>query len=731
MSVIPNLSDQLPASVLSQVGALCSNVDDLLDLPLSTERKAKAAYEVEQRRVIHEQLSRMPLDVLKDASEGRLRLGALQSAGIRTVAAVQSARFGLESIEGVGPKTSAQVIAAASQVKTALCKEARVRFDVDGRPRQQTSLLSALRSREIARRAIDLLRPRLEVVARRIKADFDAALLEVRPVKRFFSGRLRKKEAKAAFERLVVLLSEPDTIATVSEMAKVWERLAGPPGGRKAVWDDYAKRPVVYNGLLIEVGGLAPEADASQGFLPQDIVKKIRGLDLDTTLLRASLRGYQSFGAKFALVQGRAILGDEMGLGKTIEALAMLCHLRSHGDTHFLVVSPANVLVNWEHEIRRHSRLEQTWRLHGDDRYRLLRLWTRYGGVAITTFDTLRTLNLPTIKIAAVVIDEAHYVKNPAALRTKAVCSLLSQSKRSLLMSGTPMENRVEEFRTLVNHVRPDIALTIRANAGIAGADAFRRAVAPVYLRRNQTDVLKELPPKIEVAEWLTLNGEAADVYRQAVAAKNFMQMRRAAFLTERPGDSPKLSRLLEIVGEAVENNRKVVVFSYFLDVLKRVHTALGPLAIGPLTGRVSAPGRQLLVDGFSAQREPGVLVSQIQAGGVGLNIQAASVVILTEPQWKPTTEEQAIARCHRMGQVRPVEVHRLLTENSVDEHMLTILARKSALFTDYVRWSVMKDATPEAIDVTDDKSTIEVATQAERERRIIELERRRLGFDA
>ena len=442
MSVIPNLSDQLPAAVLSQVGALCSNVDDLLDLPLSTERKAKVAYEVEQRRVIHEQLSRMPLDVLKDASEGRLRLGALQSAGIRTVAAVQSARFGLESIEGVGPKTSAQVIAAASQVETALCKEARVRFDVDGRPRQQTSLLSALRSREIARRDIDLLRPRLEVVARRIKADFDAALLEVRPVKRFFSGRLRKKEAKAAFERLVVLLSEPDTIATVSEMAKVWERLAGPPGGRKAVWDDYAKRPVVYNGLLIEVGGLAPEADASQGFLPQDIVKKIRGLDLDTTLLRASLRGYQSFGAKFALVQGRAILGDEMGLGKTIEALAMLCHLRSHGDTHFLVVSPANVLVNWEHEIRRHSRLEQTWRLHGDDRYRLLRLWTRYGGVAITTFDTLRTLNLPTIKIAAVVIDEAHYLKNPAALRTKAVCSLLSQSKRSLLMSGTPMENR-------------------------------------------------------------------------------------------------------------------------------------------------------------------------------------------------------------------------------------------------------------------------------------------------
>ena len=731
MPIISDLPDQLPAAVLSQVGALRSDVDDLFDLPLSTERKAKAAYEVEQRRVIHEQLSRMPLDALKDASEGRLRLGAIQAAGICTVAAVQAARFRLESIKGVGPKTSTQVIAAASQVEIALRKETRVRFDIDGRPREQTSLLSALRSYEIARRDIESLRPSLEVVAGRIKADFNAARLEARPVRRFFSGGLRKKEARAAFERLGVLLSDPGTIATVSEMAKVWERLAGPSGGENAVWDDYTKRSVAYNGLLIEVGGLAPEADASQGFLPAEIVKRIRGLDLDTTLLRASLRGYQSFGAKYALVQGRTILGDEMGLGKTIEALAMLCHLRSHGDTHFLVVSPANVLVNWEHETRRHSRLEQIWRLHGDDRYRFLRLWTRYGGVAITTFDTLRTLNLPTIKIAAVVIDEAHYVKNPAALRTKAVLSLLSQSKRSLLMSGTPMENRVEEFRTLVNHVRPDIALTIGTNVGVAGADAFRRAVAPVYLRRNQTDVLNELPPKIETAEWLTLNGEAADVYRRAVAAGNFMQMRRAVFLTERPGDSPKLSRLLEIAREAAENHRKVVVFSFFLDVLKRVHTALGPLAVGPLTGSVSPPARQLLVDRFSAQREPAVLVSQIEAGGVGLNIQAASVVILTEPQWKPTTEEQAIARCHRMGQVRPVEVHRLLTENSVDEHMLTILARKSALFADYVRWSVMKDATPEAIDVTVDENTIKVATQAERERRIIELERRRLGIDA
>lgn len=115
----------------------------------------------------------------------------------------------------------------------------------------------------------------------------------------------------------------------------------------------------------------------------------------------------------------------------------------------------------------------------------------------------------------------------------------------------------------------------------------------------------------------------------------------------------------------------------------------------------------------------------------MGLNIQAASVVILTEPQWKPTTEEQAIARCHRLGQIRPVDVHRLLAEDSVDQRMLEVLARKASLFDEYVRRSDLKDATPDAVDVSGVKETREVAGQAELERRIIETKQRRLGVDA
>jgi SNF2 family DNA or RNA helicase len=137
------------------------------------------------------------------------------------------------------------------------------------------------------------------------------------------------------------------------------------------------------------------------------------------------------------------------------------------------------------------------------------------------------------------------------------------------------------------------------------------------------------------------------------------------------------------------------------------------------------------MVDQFTARRGPAVLVSQIQAGGVGLNIQAASVVILTEPQWKPTVEDQAIARCHRMGQVRPVDVHRLLAEDTVDQRMLDLVAAKAVLFDEYVRRSELKDHSPDAVDVSDLKAAKDVGTQAEAERQIIEMEQKRLRMEA
>ena len=132
-----------------------------------------------------------------------------------------------------------------------------------------------------------------------------------------------------------------------------------------------------------------------------------------------------------------------------------------------------------------------------------------------------------------------------------------------------------------------------------------------------------------------------------------------------------------------------------------RAKTVLAPDALGPLTGATPVAERQDMVDAL-ASGETGVLVAQIQAGGVGLNMQAASVVILCEPQIKPTMEAQAIARTHRMGQLDTVSVHRLLTDDSVDERMLEILAHKEQLFDSFARDSTLADATPSAVDVSE-----------------------------
>ncbi len=254
-------------------------------------------------------------------------------------------------------------------------------------------------------------------------------------------------------------------------------------------------------------------------------------------------------------------------------------------------------------------------------------------------------------------------------------------------------------------------------------------AVAPVYLRRNQADVLDELPDRVETENWVLLADEDLDAYRGAVASGNFMAMRRAAYAPGSCDGSAKLARLVEIVEESVANGGKVVIFSFFRDVIESVTSVLGDLVAGQITGSVPSGRRQALVDSFTSRTGPAVLVSQIEAGGVGLNIQAASTVILTEPQWKPTTEAQAIARCHRLGQVRTVNVHRLLAEDTVDQRMLEILEGKARLFAEYAGVSEIGESCLEAVDVSDLVAADNVATQAEAERRIIEMERCRLGL--
>ncbi|WP_394428836.1 DEAD/DEAH box helicase [Streptomyces sp. SGAir0957] len=672
--------------------------------------------------VVERELDAIPVARLQDVTEGRLRLGGVEQSGLSTVGAVLAAgAYRLRQIPGVGQRTVDRMLAAARRLADAVEETVAVHLDVDRPEPRTTALVRALsvlvEAGPGARHAVER--------ATALSGRLNPLLVEAAPaagqLRMLLAGRDKRARALAAVDEIRALVGEAERAGVPEELAQASVDLLRGPASEAAAWVDFELRSTEYYSVLADVSGRPPDVAAAQGFLPEEVTERVRRQQLDDTRLRVSLRGYQAFGARFVLAQRKVILGDEMGLGKTIQAIAVLTHLAAEGQSHFLVVCPASVLVNWVREIEARGALPVRV-LHGPERHDAFADWKGRGGVGVTTFEALRGFPVPGGgEVGLLVVDEAHVVKNPAAKRSQAVAQWAERCERVLFMTGTPMENRVAEFRNLVGMVHRDLADSLAQGDAAAGSVAFRKAVAPVYLRRNQVDVLTELPSLQQTDEWEELSASDEDAYREAVRAGNFMAMRRAAYMC--PEKSAKLDRLREIVREAGENGQKTVVFSYFRDVLGAVEPALtsaesGLAVLGPLDGSVPAARRQRIVDDFTDAAGPAVLLAQIQAAGVGLNMQAASVVVLCEPQIKPTLEHQAVARVHRMGQVRAVRVYRLLATGGVDERLVKILAAKTRLFDAYARRSAVAEATPDAVDVSD----------TELARRIVEEEQARLG---
>ncbi len=685
----------------------------------SAVEAVRAALKPMHDAAVKRELDAIPVARLQDVTEGRLRLGNVDKSGLGTVGQVlEAGPYRLRQIPGVGQRTVDQMLAAARRLSEAVHETVAVRIDVDRPDPATTALVEALHvlvaAGPEARRAVD------EAAA--LSQRLGPLLTEAGPaagrLRMLLAGRAKRARALTALAGVRALVDEADRAGLPESLAQTSvDLLRGTPSD-VAAWADFELRSAEYHGLLAEITGRLPDAAAAEGFLPEEIAERVRAQRLDDTHRRVSLRGYQAFGARFVLAQRKVLLGDEMGLGKTIQAIAVLAHLAAEGQTHFMVVCPASVLVNWTREIEARSALRVTV-LHGPDRHDAFADWRERGGAGVTTFDALRGFPVPGGgEVGLLVVDEAHSVKNPGAKRSQAVARWAELCERALFMSGTPMENRVVEFRNLVGMLHRGIADSLGEGDAPAGSVAFREAVAPVYLRRNQVDVLTELPSLQQSDEWEELSASDEEEYREAVRAGNFMAMRRAAYM--RPEGSAKLDRLREIVREAGENGQKTVVFSNFKDVLAVVRDRLAPgtEVFGPLTGSVPAGRRQQLVDDFSAATGPAVLLAQIQAAGVGLNMQAASVVVICEPQIKPTIEHQAVARAHRMGQVRPVRVYRLLATGGVDERLVRLLEAKTRLFDAYARRSAVAEATADAVDVSD----------TELARRIVEEEQARLG---
>ena len=680
-----------------------------LDLATAALKREARIYADTQRTV---RLAAMPVETLKDVGVTGVRWAALRDGGIHTVADLaQKSQAQLLTIPGVGATTAESVLTAAKQVRDKLLHEPVALPSPETLDAAGENVVHSAATTLRARATLGDIVPALEKKRQVLRARLDLLLQTTSFRQWLFGGRNNRSAAIQDAQQLVKEVETADVGDLVRTGHERCEQLRTPPTA--ALLDDFRARYADYCAIIESAledvpATTVPGRERIEGRLPQDIARQVEGLTLRTDGLRVTLRRYQEFGAKYLIVQQKTILGDAMGLGKTIQALAAMVHLQNAEiSARFLVVAPASILGNWLREIQARTSLP-AFLLHGLERHKPFLAWLEQGGIAVTSYETFRSddvdgaLARRNLAVDLLVVDEAHYIKNPGTGRSQAAKEILPHARRVCLMTGTPLENRIEEFHALVGLLKPEVVTKLRLiNAGFTRLgierQRFHETVAPVYLRRNQEDVLRELPKKIEKEEWVDLTAGDKEIYKTAVRTKNMMAMRRTATLGKGDGQSAKLVRLGELLAEYCESEQKVLIFSFFLDVLAAIRNSFGAEAV--ITGDISPAQRLRIVDEFQQALGFRLLPCQIQAGGVGLNLQAASVVILMEPQWKATAEEQAIARAHRMGQTRRVVVHRLLARNSVDERLLEILRGKREVFATYARDSLIKEASIEATE--------------------------------
>jgi SNF2 family DNA or RNA helicase len=706
---------------LEQASAVARDLEAVLKQQerLINETKAAATH-VKESQVLLE-LAKLPIDKLNDATEETVRVETLRKYGYQTVASVyNSSAIQLEKIPGITLTSAQSLKALADQMYVAVAQTISYGFDLEDLSNTDTDLIGNLQGLDHLRTATKNSTSKMKPIAENIKNSLPLTQPLKSRFRWFITSSTKKERALEALEQISFLIGDPLTI-TVIQAARLGldtlEKKSEPPV------EEFKRRSSDYYAILEEVTNTRSNNAANRHF-NQELLDKIDAQELDTSTIKATLRQYQNFGGKFALTQGRVIIGDEMGLGKTLQAISAIAHRHGSGATRFLVVCPASVVTNWIREVDSRSELPII-KIHGEDHKLSLKQWVEIGGIGITTYDTLKSFEITpeeitALKIDTIIVDEAHYIKNVDTGRSRTIQKWLANAPHVIFLTGTPLENRVDEFIRLATLLDPKIGGDLNRVILSSGPEPFKQAVAPIYLRRNTEEVLKELPELIEIAEYCSWEGVDKQKYEDAVASGNFMAMRRAAFNSMQEQIPGKLERLIEIVDEAIESGQKIIVFSYFRTVIAQVMQALGDKAIGPITGSVSSTQRQNIVDEFQNSPSPLALVGQIQAAGTGLNIQAASVVIICEPQIKPSLEVQAIARAHRMGQVRKVQVHRLILPESVDEKMIALLAYKQRQFDAYAKVS----------DLADQASGAKDATEESMAKVIVMEERRRLGVE-
>jgi SNF2 family DNA or RNA helicase len=450
----------------------------------------------------------------------------------------------------------------------------------------------------------------------------------------------------------------------------------------------------------------------------EEIRRNPKSHPLRTTLLKVEILPYQLDGIAFAASAGRAILADDMGLGKTLQGIGMAELLAREADIRkVLVVCPASVKAQWRSEVLRFS---------GRDCQIVLGSAAGRGGqyqnecfFTICNYEqVLRDIiAIERVRWDLIVLDEGQRIKNWEAKTAQTIKSL--RSPFALVLSGTPLENRLDDLFSVVEFIddrrlgpafrffnRHRVTAESGKLLGYKDLNLLRERLKPVLLRRTRSAVIKDLPPRTTEIVRIAPTDEQAGielaqmqivstiVRKSYISEMDLLRLQKAlllarmnadsTFLVDKhaPGFSSKLERLQELLEElAAEDDRKIVLFSEWTTMLTMIERQITRLKLDyvRLDGSVPQKKRQQLVHQF--QHDPTCRVFlTTNAGSTGLNLQAANTVINVDLPWNPAVLEQRIARAHRMGQKNPVQVYVLVTEGTIEEKLLATLSAKHDL---------------------------------------------------
>lgn len=438
--------------------------------------------------------------------------------------------------------------------------------------------------------------------------------------------------------------------------------------------------------------------------------------------LTATLRDYQRHGltwlAELTSLGLGACLADDMGLGKTITLIALHLHRREGGSTGpTLVVCPASLLGNWEDEVRRFAPGTPVARFHGSGRD----LDAVGDGFVLTTYGTMQrdAARLAEVDWDLVVADEAQHVKNPRTSTARALRTIPSRARVAL--TGTPVENNLTELWAILDWATPGLlgsrnafrkawAAPIESGREPTKAKQFADLIGPFLLRRRKSDpgIAPELPAKTETDHRIGLTREQVVLYesfvrdimerieradedtRRGLVLKLLTGLKQicnhpAHFLKQSAGRlqgrSQKIDLLDELLGTVLAEDGAALVFTQYVAMARLLESHLARAGVPHqlLHGGTPVREREAMVRRFQAGEAPVFLLS-LKAGGTGLNLTRADHVIHVDRWWNPAVEEQATDRAYRIGQTRPVQVHRMITRGTIEERIAEMLGRKRAI---------------------------------------------------